>query len=179
MIGNAQFNFTGFPINTYARTTVPMQKVAIGNFPNNASVQAKLHVNQFLLANNPVTDGLMFRTDGSNAVTNQWQLFTGANANSTTQKFRLFVPANSVNATLETTQPGSSLIINTTGIDRMIIDSLGNVTINNLACNDCLVMANQNGQLYTDNNLIAHLENKIALLEKKLAQLETFLAKNE
>ena len=54
----------------------------------------------------------MFRTDGNNAVVNQWQLFTGPNVNSTTQKFRLFNPANSVNTVLEARNPAaaSSLI---------------------------------------------------------------------
>ncbi|MCL4857633.1 MAG: hypothetical protein KJZ55_10265, partial [Flavobacteriales bacterium] len=115
MIGNAQFNFTGFPINTYARTTVPMQKVAIGNFPTNASVQAKLHVNQFLLANNPVTDGLMFRTDGSNTISNSWQLYTGATIGSVTEKFRLFVPANSDDVNLQASQNGARMIFGING----------------------------------------------------------------
>lgn len=124
IIANAQFNFTGFPINTYARTTVPMQKVAIGNFPTNASVQAKFHVSQFLLENNPATDGFLFRTDGSNAQTNSWSMFTGATAAILTERFRVAVPANSNNVVLFATSNGA-MQFRTNNVQRMHID--GNV----------------------------------------------------
>ncbi|MBW7936813.1 MAG: hypothetical protein H3C71_06705, partial [Flavobacteriales bacterium] len=72
-------------------------------------MQAKLHVNQFLLAGNPATNGFLFRTDGNQSVVNQWQLFTGANATAQTERFRLFVPANDSTVTLQSTT--SSLIL--------------------------------------------------------------------
>ncbi len=102
LISNGQFLLNP-PFNNYIRTSNPatVQKVGIGNFPNNASVQAKLHVNSFLLAANPATNGFMFRTDGDQSVVNQWQLFTGTSATAQTQRFRLFVPANSNNVFLQ------------------------------------------------------------------------------
>jgi hypothetical protein len=101
MISNAQF--TPVPGGTAGRTNPAIQKIGIGFFPTNASIQAKLHINQFLLAPNPATNGLMFRTDGSNAQTNSWSMFTGAANNSLTEKFSITVPANSNNAVLSTT----------------------------------------------------------------------------
>lgn len=118
MISNAQF----IPLPGAGRTLPAIQKIGIGFFPTNASVQAKLHINQFLLANNPATNGLLFRTDGSNTVANTWSMFTGATANSVTEKFRMYVPANSSNVVLQAQQPNSRMLFNTNGaINRMLI----------------------------------------------------------
>ncbi|MCC7331634.1 MAG: tail fiber domain-containing protein, partial [Flavobacteriales bacterium] len=123
MISRAQF-LTNPPFFNYIRTDYPatMQKVGVGNFPNNASVQAKLHINQFLLVNNPATNGLMFRTDGINNTDNIWSIYTGTNNNTLTEKFRLYVAANSTNTVLQTQQGNSRMLFNTNGaINRMLI----------------------------------------------------------
>lgn len=127
MISNAQFTVP--PPFNFGITTLPMQKIGIGNFPTNASVQAKLHISEFLLANDAATNGFMFRTDGSNNVANSWQLFTGATTGSVTEKFRLFIPANSNDATLQTTQNGV-IRFNTNNINRMIVNGDRTSTIN-------------------------------------------------
>ena len=121
MISNAQFNIWAFPINTCGRTNPTMQKIGIGNFPTNASVQAKLQVNQFLLAPNLATNGFLFRTDGSNTVANSWQLFTGATTGSVTEKFRLFVPANSNDVRMFGFQNGA-MKFGTNGVQRIHIN---------------------------------------------------------
>ncbi|MCL4815494.1 MAG: tail fiber domain-containing protein [Flavobacteriales bacterium] len=115
MLSNAQFNTLG----TIGRTDVFPSTIAgigIGNFPTVPSLQARLHVNNFLLgAPNGPLNGFLFRTDGSNTVANSWSIYTGANNNNLTEKFRLFVPTNSVNTVLQATQGGSRFTFNTGG----------------------------------------------------------------
>ncbi|MBW6481680.1 MAG: tail fiber domain-containing protein [Vicingaceae bacterium] len=123
MISNAQF----IPLPGAGRTQPAIQKIGMGFFPNTGSINAKLHVSQFLLANNPATDGFLFRTDGSSTVANSWQLFTGVATGSVTEKFKLFVSANSNDATLQTTQNGI-MRFNTNGINRMTV--FGNGILN-------------------------------------------------
>ncbi|MCX7728187.1 MAG: tail fiber domain-containing protein [Bacteroidia bacterium] len=100
---------------TYGRTNPPIQKIGIGNFPTNANVAAKLHINQFLLAPNPPTDGFLFRTDGNISQNTLWQMFTGTSATSQTEKFRIMVPANSGNVLIRAVQPNSSMQFQTAG----------------------------------------------------------------
>lgn len=89
IITNAQWGTIG----TIGRTVPPFVGIGIGQFPTVPSLNARLHVNNFLLgAPAGPLNGFLFRTDGSNAVVNQWQLFTGATNLTTTQKFSLFVP---------------------------------------------------------------------------------------
>lgn len=123
MISNAQFA-TNPPFFTYGFTAFPatMQKIGIGSFPTNASVQAKLHINQFLLAANAPTNGFLFRTDGDQSVVNQWQLFTGPNANALTEKFRLYVPAND-----------SCVIVKSTISDLILADNKTQISVTELS----------------------------------------------
>lgn len=109
VIANAQFGI--IPGGVVGRTNAAIQKIGVGNFPNNASVQAKLHVSQFLLANNPATNGLLFRTDGNSNVVNKWQMFTGTTVANATQKGVLFTtPDNSQLGTA--TQMNGLIMIN-------------------------------------------------------------------
>ena len=87
---NIQAQFNPFPGATGLSTIAANQKVGIGAFPTIASVQAKLHVNYFLLGFNPATDNFMFRTDGLDNVMQRWQMFTGPNLANTTEKFAIF-----------------------------------------------------------------------------------------
>lgn len=74
----------------FLRTSPPNQGVGVGNFPNAALPSSRLHVNNFFTANpNGPLNGFMFRTDGSNAVHNNWQMFTGATSATTVEKFRI------------------------------------------------------------------------------------------
>jgi len=67
-----------------------------------------LHVNNFF-CNDPAGNfnGRLFRTDGDQAVANNWQLFTGSSATSQTERFRIRNFANSFDTWLERTQLGS------------------------------------------------------------------------
>lgn len=145
MISNAQF-LTNPPFFNYIRTDYPatMQKVGIGNFQNNASVQSKLHVNQFLLAANPATNGLMFRTDGINNTDNIWSMFTGANNNSLTEKFRLYVLAED-----------STVVIQASRAEMILANNKTQITIT---------------ELKTMQDKIALLEQRIAQLENLLTE---------
>jgi len=94
-----------------------ISKIGIGNFPNPPSIQAKLHINPFLLANDPATTGLLLRTDGNSTTNNMWQIFTGPNNNALTEKFRLLIPANTNDAILRVVQPNGNLLVQTTQRD--------------------------------------------------------------
>ena len=107
----SQFGFG--PGGNYGRTLLPIQKIGIGFFPTNGSVQAKLHINPFLLANDPATTGLLFRTDGNSTTNNMWQIFTGPNNNALTEKFRLLIPANTNDPILRVVQPNGNLLVQT------------------------------------------------------------------
>ncbi|MEW6772824.1 MAG: tail fiber domain-containing protein [Bacteroidota bacterium] len=100
---------------TYGRTLPLIQKIGIGNFPINASVQSKLHINQFLLAPNAATDGFLFRTDGNSAQNTMWQLFTGTSATNQTEKFRIMIPSNSNDVLLRAVQINANMQFQTTG----------------------------------------------------------------
>ena len=122
MISYSQFTTNG-PFFNYGYTfPVTIQKIGIGNFPTNASVQAKLHVSQFRLAADTLTTGLLFRTDGGNAQDNIWSIFTGPSNLTLTEKLRLYVPANSTNVVLQAQQGNSRMMFNTNGaINRLLI----------------------------------------------------------
>lgn len=99
-----------------AGRTIPIvQKIGVGFFPTNPSIQSKLHVNQFLLASNPATDGFLFRTDGNSAQNTMWQLYTGTSATAQTEKFRIMIPANSNDVLIRATQAGATMQFQTTG----------------------------------------------------------------
>lgn len=120
-IAKAQWN--PIPPMSAGRTNASVEKIGVGNFLVNGDINAKLHINQFLLAPNPATSGLLFRTDGNQSVINQWQMFTGTTATNTTEKFSLFIPSNSNEAVLQTTQNGA-MRFNTNGLnERMRIHS--------------------------------------------------------
>src|SRR3989344_6978193 len=117
--------------------------------------------------------GLVFRSVAPAGFTQQWQMFRD-----NTQVFRLFNTQNTDDITLETSLNGN-LIFHTNATERLRITAAGQVQIQHLACNDCLVMANQQGELYTDNQTIKNLENKIKYLEEKLVLMEKLLAENQ
>lgn len=81
---------------SFGPPTTQWRSFGMGDFSANAATpQARLHINEFyLLSPWTGTNGNIFRTDGSDAIVNQWQLYTGATANTTNQKFRIFVPSN-------------------------------------------------------------------------------------
>ncbi|GAB4203789.1 MAG: hypothetical protein Fur0023_11000 [Bacteroidia bacterium] len=166
VIGNAG-RTNNFPVN--------IAKIGIGFFPTAPSIQAKLHINQFLLAPDPSTNGLLFRTDGNTAQDNMWQIFTGTSATSQTEKFRLFIPANSNNVTLNTVQ-NANMTFSTNNTPRLQIDSTGKVKIFNLKCNNCFVMSNENGELTVMQaesiyQKLKEQENKINALEREITEL--------
>ena len=151
MISNAQFTIP--PPFNFGITTLPMQKIAVGNFPNNASVEAKFQVNEFLLANDAATNGNLFRTDGNENNDNLWQLFTGATNTTLTEKFRINVFANSDNTILGTVQNGT-LFFQTSNIARQRINANLNNTINNHTFSRSgymLIGTNNNGLMTTPN----------------------------
>lgn len=168
MISNAQFQIV--PIGG-GRTIPFIRKVGIGNFPTSGSINAKFHINQFLLAPDLITDGFLFRTDGSNAVTNQWQIFTGVTNATLLERFRVSVPANSNNVVIAAVQNGY-MAFATDSTERMQIAADGNITINSLACANCIVTTTETGQLYTQNINLTQLLAKIETLEQKITQLE-------
>lgn len=89
---------------------------ALGVYTANQLPSSTLEINTtnaylpFLHPNLAGDRGLVFRSVAPAGFTQQWQMFRDNN-----QIFRLFNTQGTVNATLETTQPGSSLIINTNG----------------------------------------------------------------
>jgi hypothetical protein len=79
-----------------------------GNFSGaGATPQARVHINEFYLLS-PWTglNGNLFRTDGSENVSNNWSMYTGAAAATTTEKFRITSLANSDEMELGTVQNG-------------------------------------------------------------------------
>jgi hypothetical protein len=127
------------------RTNPAIRSIGIGTFTVVNRPQANLHVSQLLMPNSPFfAVGNLFRTDGSNTVANQWQLFTGATANSVTEKFRLYVPANDSTITLQATTS-----------DLIFADNKNQITLQ---------------QIIKMQQQIALLEKKIAQLEQVLAE---------
>ena len=125
LINNITFAQWGF-IGVAGRTTAGVPKIGIGFMPAIGNINAKLHVNSFLLAADAGTDGLLFRTDGINSVENNWRLFTGATNGTQVERFRLLLPAGSDNPTLRAAVSGANMQFQTTTIvpfTRMIITS--------------------------------------------------------
>lgn len=124
-ITKAQFQFN---TGNYGQTTTAIRGIGIGDFSTAGvtSTSARLHINNFF-CNLPTgaLNGLLFRTDGSNAVENRWQLYTGATNAALTEKFRLYVPASSDNVFLRSTVDGANMQFQTsvlgTGFTRMVI----------------------------------------------------------
>ncbi|MGZ3920247.1 MAG: hypothetical protein ACXVNM_08200 [Bacteroidia bacterium] len=96
---------------------------------------ARLHVNNFFTANpgGPL-NGLLFRTEGSNAVNNNWQLFTGPTSATTVEKFRIsslafsfFTPGQN-DVSISTMQNGS-LLFNTNNSTKCAVTT--NAMLNN------------------------------------------------
>jgi hypothetical protein len=92
-----------FPINFETNGTERMRLTPTGELGVGTSTPASL------LHLTSTSSGNLFRTNGPNNVTNQWQLFTN------NQKFRVFVPANSSEANLEAVQAAGYLNLNTAG----------------------------------------------------------------
>jgi len=92
MISNAQWGTIGGTVGRTVPSTIT--GIGIGTFPSAPSLQAKLQVNSFLLGSNPATDGFLFRTDGSQAFTNRWDLYTGTSSTALQQRYSLFVDAS-------------------------------------------------------------------------------------
>jgi len=137
---NAQFNTLG----TIGRTQnfgPDITGIGIGFFPTVPSLNARLHVNNFLLgAPNGPLNGFLFRTDGNHNIVNQWQLYTGPTNATTTEKFKLYVPANANDVVLQQSQPGGVMGINTGGAITRIIVADGGV-------------GNNDGRVALGNNL--------------------------
>ncbi len=99
-----QAQVAGNIVNLYGRyadltTTSPMQEaLGLGNFTvgtGNLPV-ARLHINTFRMGPSsdnqldPFSEGFLFRTDGDQSITNQWDLWTGTSSTSQTERFRLY-----------------------------------------------------------------------------------------
>jgi hypothetical protein len=107
----------------YFHTPATVTSVGVGNYPVASPPNARLHVNEFYAAA-PISSltGSMFRTDGYNKFTNQWQLFTGQSAATSTEKFKLFVPSGTSHVFLQTSTAGANMAFNTGGaLTRMTI----------------------------------------------------------
>lgn len=174
---NAQFaGIFPPPFDDY-RTTAPVTAVGIGNFGGANLPQSAFHINTNLSAPSSIfTSGEVFRTTGPTAQDNSWRMFTGAGNG--TERFSITTPANSDDAVLSTVQNGAMQFA-TNGIERFTLSATGEVIINDLKCSDCLVMSNENGQLYSDNQTIKKLEDRITQLEQKLLELENLLANQQ
>jgi hypothetical protein len=171
--GKGQFS-TNPPFFNYGFTNpLSIQKIGIGAFPTNPGVQAKLHVNQFLLAPNAATDGFLFRTDGNNSQNTKWQLFSGTSATAQIEKFNLNNPANTDDISLNVVQNGN-LIFSTHNQPRMRIDSNGVLSIERMKCRKCFVITNEKGELLTmePEEVFGQLKEQQALLEKQQKQIE-------
>jgi hypothetical protein len=142
MISYGQWTMGGAINNYYGNSSSGVnsnqwKSVGIGNFQFfNQSPASRLHINELYLgapiSPNPL--GNLFRTDGSNDVMNQWELFTG-DIDVTSRKFRIYTNfdlqtqvnisqnytlQNNQNAYIEASQ--RDLIINAGGqIERMRI----------------------------------------------------------
>jgi hypothetical protein len=146
IITNAQFNIIG-TIGRTQNLSPNITGIGIGFFPTVPSLNARLHVNNFLLgAPAGPLNGFLFRTDGSNAVVNQWQLFTGATNLTTTEKFKLFVPSND-----------SIVIIQSTRSSLILADNKTQISVT---------------ELKTMQEQIVLLMQQIALLQKQLEELK-------
>ena len=90
-------------------TTTTQQAISVGSVAANADIKARLHVNNFFCNTpaSPTFNGLLFRTDGDQAVNNRWQMFTGASSTAQTERFRIRTLANGFDTYLERTQVGS------------------------------------------------------------------------
>jgi hypothetical protein len=133
--GKGQWNF--LPPNS-GRTNAIIAKIGIGNFPApTTNIQAKLHINQFLLAPDAATDGFLFRTDGNSGQDTKWQLFSGASATAQIEKFNLNNPANTNDISLNVVQNGR-MLVSTNGFNRMIIDNGSGLNSGRIAIGNAL-----------------------------------------
>jgi len=129
---NAQWNGQGFPLNRHgsAAQTTPFgfntwRSWGFGNFSGGNVPLARVHINEFLcLPTSNFLNGNLFRTDGSNSVTNNWRMFTGGNAGNSTEKFRITSLAGVNNMELGAVQNGTLNFL-TNNTQRVTI--LGNV----------------------------------------------------
>jgi hypothetical protein len=99
-------NATGQPITFFTSNGTPTERMRLT--PTGELGLGTTTPSSFMHLNTTTT-GNLFRTNGPNNVTNQWQLFTNS------QKFRVFVPANSNEANLEAVQAAGYLNLNTAG----------------------------------------------------------------
>jgi len=100
----------------YFHTPASVTSVGVGNFPVASPPTARLHANEFYTAA-PISSltGSLFRTDGYNKFTNQWQLFTGTSAATSTEKFKLYVPAGTNHVFLQSSALAGNMAFNTGG----------------------------------------------------------------
>jgi hypothetical protein len=153
---NAQWSGIGFAAGRYGNGSsgLPLfqwRSYGFGNFTGNgASPQARMHLNEFYLLGWTGTNGNLFRTDGSNSVTNNWRMFTGGNAGNSTEKFRI-----------------TSLTGTVTDINSMELGAVQNGTLNFLTNNTQRVTIlgnvgtpfNRNGFVgFNNNNPLFHVD---------------------
>jgi hypothetical protein len=119
----SQFGITTFP--SFGSTNPPIQGIGIGNFPFLNPPNSRLHINNFLCNQpNGALNGLLFRSDGTSAVNNNWQLYTGATNATTNEKFRLSALATTNDVAISAVQNGR-MLFNTNGFTRMFLDNGG------------------------------------------------------
>ena len=95
-------------IGASGRTTNTVPSIGIGFFPSQASILARLEVNNFLCTTpSGSLNGLLFRTDGDQAVDNRWQLFTGTSSTAQTERFRIRTLANGFDTYLQELKLGA------------------------------------------------------------------------
>lgn len=136
----AQFGITPITGGLYGRTTpATIDGVGIGFFPNFTPTNARFHINEFYMTASTVfPNGTLFRTDGSNTVINQWQMYTGATAATSTEKFKLFVSPVSNNVGLQA------------NLGKMLFNTGGNVTYMSIEGG---AGGNADGRITIGNNL--------------------------
>ena len=183
----AQFNAPGGLQDKWGETdnnnpNTTIRRVGIGDFPPLSPPAAAFHINANLLteplitANNTFLAGEVFRTSGPSTNINAWRLFTGPGNG--LERFSLTVPANSNDAVLSTVQNGA-MRFETNGTQRLTLSTNSKIYFHDYTCKDCLLMTREDGELYTDNQIIQSLEDKIKALEKRLLEVESLLAEQQ
>ena len=169
-------NNYNLPIEFYTNSTQrmhinpdfsPTNQGFIGMGNSFSAPQSRLHINEM----DPVPP-----VNGGTACYAQWTNTATGNA---TANDGLRIGLTGAGIAEIRQQENLPLLVYTNNTEQLVITEIGNVIIHNLACDNCMVMADKTGQLYTHQLDIDELLAKIALLEKKLTDLETLLAENE
>lgn len=151
---NAQWTVGGITLNRHGSAAQLIgagnntwRSWGFGDFTGTNTPLARVHINEFLcLPTSNFTNGNLFRTDGSNTVSNNWRLYTGDSQGTSNEKFRITSLANSNDIELGSVQSGTLNFI-TNNTQRVTI--LGNAA----------TPFNRNGFVgLNNNNPLFHLD---------------------